>query len=144
MINHSKSDDQEGEVLDSIYWDADSPEKFLGFLRAHEQEISETLEASSETNVLEKFQTLMESVIKEGKFKKGTKKSSGDAPWFDIDCRKGKDAVTEAGKNVQRNPKDLNLRKVLGEKKKIFRSLIRDKKGYMPKIFSKICLNMIA
>ena len=128
MINHSKSDDQEGEVLDSIYWDADSPEKFLGLLRAHEQEISETLEASSETNVLEKFQTLMESVIKEGKFKKGIKKDSSDAPWFDIDCRKGKDAVTEAGKNVQRNPKDLNLRKVLGEKKKIFRSLIRDKK----------------
>ena len=128
MMNYNESDEQGGETLESIFWNEDSPEKFTELLRAHEQEISETLAASSETNVLEKFQNLMKSVIEEGKFKKRKKKDSGDAPWFDADCIKSKKAVTEAGKIVQRNPKDLSLRKVLGDKKKDFRTLIREKK----------------
>ena len=90
MINGSKSSDQGGERLDSLYWDAESPEKFIGLLRTHEQEISETLAASPDTNILEKFQNLVKSVVEEGKFKQRKKKTSNDAPWFDSDCRKAK------------------------------------------------------
>ena len=128
LIKDHQSDSQGGETIDALFWDADSPEKFIGLLRTHEQEISETLTTSSEINVLEKFQNLIKAVIEEGNFKKGKKKGSNDAPWFDADCRQSKKEISEAGKNVQRTPKDLSLRKILGEKKKHFRSLVKRKK----------------
>ena len=119
--------DKGGEGLDTLFWDSSSPEKFITILKTHEQEISETL-MSSNVNVLEKFQNLVSTVVKEGKFKKRKKKTSNDAPWFDADCRKGKDEIKVAGKNVQSTPKDMSLRKVLSDKKKEFRKLIREKK----------------
>ena len=57
------------EELESLFWDAESPEKFISILRVHEQEISEILSTPG-INVLENFQDLMKTVIGEGKFKK--------------------------------------------------------------------------
>ena len=124
----NQSDIQGGERLDSLFWGEDSHDKFMGLLRTHEQEISETLAAAPNTNVLEKFQNIVKSVVEEGNFRKSKKKVSNDAPWFDKDCRKSKEEIRVAGKNIQNNPRDLSLRKVLTEKKKEFRKLVREKK----------------
>ena len=128
MIKDSQSDIQGGERLDSLFWGDDSPEKFIQLLRTHEQEISEILAAPPNTNILENFQNIVKSVVREGKFKKGKKKISNDAPWFDIACRKSKEDVRVAGKNIQSNPKDPSLRNILTDKKKEFRKLVREKK----------------
>ena len=128
MIKEDQSDIHGGEMFNSIFWDEDSPEKFMGLLRSHEQEIGETLAASPNTNILEKFQNIVKSVVAEGKFEKSRRKTSNDAAWFDKDCRESKEEIRVAGKNIQRNPKDPSLRKVLTEKKKEFRKLINGKK----------------
>ena len=118
MIKDSQSDLQ-GEVrLDSLYWGVDSPEQFIVLLRTHEEEISETLAASPNTKILENFQNIVKSVVEEGNLKKSEEKISNDAPWFYKDCMKSKEELRLAGKNIQSNPRDTNLRKILTEKKK--------------------------
>ena len=115
------------EQLDSLFWDNDSPGKFLTILETHEQEIGEIL-TSSNINILENFQNIIKTVIEEGRFKKRKKKPSNDAIWFDMDCKKAKEEVTTAGKKVQSTPNDPSLREILADKKKIFRKLVREKK----------------
>ena len=128
----------DGEILDSLFWDNDSPEKFVTILRTHEQEINETL-TSSNINVLENFQNIIKTVVEECRFKKRKKKPSNDPIWFDTDCKKGKEEVTTAGKQVQSTPNDPSLRKILADKKKTFRKLVREKKSsHENKIFEKI------
>ena len=128
----------DGEILDSLFWDNDSPEKFVTILKTHEQEINETL-TSSNINVLENFQNIIKSVVEEGKFKKRKRKPSNDPIWFDTDCKKCKEEVTTAGKQVKSTPNDPSLRKILADKKKNFRKLVRAKKSsHENKIFEKI------
>ena len=115
------------EQLDSLFWDNDSPGKFVTILETHEQEIGEIL-TSSNINILENFQNIIKTVIEEGRFKKREKKPSNDAIWFYMDCKKAKEEVTAAGKKVQSTPNDPSLRKILADKKKIFRKLVREKK----------------
>ena len=118
MINESQSDVQGGEELESLFWDDDSPAKFTEIFRTHEQEIRETLTLPPNTNILEKFQKIVKSVVDEGKFKKRRTKTSNDAVWFDNDCKKAKEEVRVARKNIQCNPNELSLRKILTDKKK--------------------------
>ena len=125
--NFNPSDTLDKEKLDSLYWNSDSPEKFVRILRNHEQEISETM-TSSDANVLEKFENIVKNVIEEGKFKKRKKKPSNDAIWFDSDCKKAKDEVRAAGKRVQSTPNNHSLRQILADRKKAFRKLVREKK----------------
>ena len=129
MTRKTQSDEENpGERIDSLFWDADSPGKFTSILSAHEQEISEILTATDTVNILEKFQDLVKTIVQEGDFKRKRRKISNDAPWFDSDCKKAKEEVRVAGKNIQVTPKDPSLRKILTEKKKEFRKLTRHKK----------------
>ena len=139
MINESQSDVQGGEELESLFWDDDSPAKFTEIFRTHEQEIRETLTLPPNTNILEKFQKIVKSVVDEGKFKKRRTKTSNDAVWFDNDCKKVKEEVRVAGKNIQCNPNELSLRKILTDKKKEFRKIVREKKrSHANSIFDKM------
>ena len=117
------------EVLASLYWHSEeSPEKFTSILRAHEPEIREIL-STPDTNILEKFQNLIKTVVEEGKFRKeNRKKRCDDAPWFDKDCKEAKLEIKKAGKNIQNAPSDPSLRKILTDKKKLFRKMTREKK----------------
>ena len=126
MVPQAKNENP-GEKLESLFWDAESPEKFTSILREHEQEISEMLNAPN-ANVLNKFQNLIKSIVEEGNFKRRSKKKSNDAPWFDNDCKKAKEEILIAGKNIKVTPTDPSLRKILTEKKKEFRKLTRQKK----------------
>ena len=78
--------------------------------------------------IVDKFQNLMKNVVQEGNFKKKSKKPSDDAPWFDEECRKSRAEISSIGKSLQNYPNDLEIRKSLNERKRIFRKLTRDKK----------------
>ena len=83
-----------------------------------------------DVNILENVQSLIKTVVSEGKFKKTNKNvtDDNDAPWFDEDCKKAKEDIKKVGKNIQRTPTDPSLRKILTEKEKPFRKLTREKK----------------
>ena len=141
MVPQAKAEvENPGEKLESLFWDAESPGKFTSILSKHEQEISEMLNAP-DANVLNKFQNLIKSIVEEGNFKRRSTKISNDAPWFDNDCKKAKEEILIAGKNIQVTPTDPSLRQILTEKKKEFRRLTRQKKRcHEKKIFDNITL----
>ena len=116
--------------LEKLFWNEESPGKFISILGLHEQEIDAILNSPDihGKEIVDKFQCLIKNIVREGDFKKRGNKPSTDAPWFDESCRKSKEEVTTLGKSVQNRPNNLELRKSLGENKKVFRKLIREKK----------------
>ena len=128
-----------GIKLEKLFWNEDSPEKFTSILEMHEQEISSILNVpdANADDIVKKFQNLITAVTKEGNFiKKSGKKPSTDEPWFDNECKRGKEHVTNIGKSLQSCPSDKNLRKSLFEGKKKFRKLIYvEKRNYTHKRF---------
>ena len=135
----TRGEGKKGENFDTLFWNEDSHDKFIEIMKNREQDIGEMLDLPETRNVLGDFQDLMKKVIDEGNFKKKRKKPSGDAPWFDEECRKGKEEVNGAGKSVQTSPRNIKLRTALGEKKRRFKKLIRTKKrSHTKKIFEDI------
>ena len=138
-VEYEKAEEKKpGTKFEKLFWGEDSPEKFTSILRTHEQEIEMILN-SPETHgkeIVDKFQNLMKNVVQEGNFKKKSKKPSDDAPWFDEECRKSRAEISSIGKSLQNYPNDLEIRKSLNERKRIFRKLTRDKKrSYEKNIF---------
>ena len=89
--------------FEKIFWNEDSPGKFISILDLHEREIEEILN-SPETHgkeIVEKFQSLMKNVVEEGDFKKHCKKPSTDAPWFDECCKKSKAEIRTTAKSLK-------------------------------------------
>ena len=136
-LEHDYNSEQKKPDLkfETLFWNEESPEKFISILRLHEQEIEAILN-SPDTHgkeIVDNFQCLIKNAVHEGNFKKICKKPSTDAPWFDECCQKCKEDVTTIGKSLQN---DLELRKSLSENKKRFRKLIREKKrSYAKGIF---------
>ena len=58
--------------IEKLFWNDDSPRKFISILSSHEREIEEILN-SPETQgkeMVEKFQKLMKDVVQEGNLRK--------------------------------------------------------------------------
>ena len=58
--------------FEKLFWNEDSPRKFISILGLHEREIDEILNTpeTQGKEMVEKFQKLMKDVVQEGNFKK--------------------------------------------------------------------------
>ena len=78
-----------------------------------------------------KIKSILLSNAENCKLKKITKPNNEShkmAPWFDSECKNGKDYISKLGKILKKNPGNLEARLELNQQKKHLKRLIATKK----------------
>ena len=81
----------------------------------HQQDITSIRNVSDANadDIVKKFQNLITAVTKEGDFiKMSGKNPSTDEPWFDNECKRGKEHITSIGKSLQSCPGDAKFEEI--------------------------------
>ena len=126
------------------YWDENSPEKFENFLKGNEAKdlidrISRCTDVEKMACEISSLMTYTADSCDLKKRKTGNKSRHINSPWFDKECFELKNNIKKIGKNVQREPHNVESREKLYFLKMEYKTKVKEKKSqYKNDIFAEL------